>query len=313
MIDRWMQAGVVLALAASMAACAAPGRMMRGYAEAEPSELELLDEGGPYANAPGHLKGQVRFAFDGFGSLSTDGLKRGALPWKLLMATLALDRHERTGAPVSTSTAFVVMSEHGFLTPTRIVNWEGAQPRLDRPLGIVSGLAHRGFPSVELEIAAFGCATCHAGPLHGPDGLPTGDAWLGIPNASMDLSGFGRSIAASLQRQLPRPEALLEAVQTMYPEVSDRELSIMRRHVLPGVKAQLAIQIEKQGLDPSFEHGGPGLMNGVAGVQSALGILKPDARHTEVAWMSPPALMETTMRRSLLVDATYAVWMTSPR
>ena len=68
------------------------------------------------------------------------------------------------------------------------------------------------------------------------------------------------------------------------------------------IEAQLAAQ----GHAPSFEHGGPGLMNGVGGLRHNLGLLGPDARATEVAWMSPPALTATTMRKSLLVDATYA-------
>ena len=47
-------------------------------------------------------------------------------------------------------------------------------------------------------------------------------------------------------------------------------------------------------------------MNGIGGLRSFLGLLGPDALETERAWVSPPALSETTMRKSLLVDATYA-------
>ena len=82
------------------------------------------------------------------------------------------------------------MAEFGFVSPRRIANWVGPQPRLERPLGVVAGVARRGFPAVELEIANLGCATCHAAPLYGEDGRPTGDAWLGLPNASIDLSGY---------------------------------------------------------------------------------------------------------------------------
>ena len=96
---------ILLALTTLTTACAAPGRLMRGYAEADATEMELLETGAPFGEAPAYLRGQVRFAFDGFGSLSTDGLKRTAIPWKVLVAALALDRHERSGAPLSIGTA----------------------------------------------------------------------------------------------------------------------------------------------------------------------------------------------------------------
>lgn len=297
---------LLLALLLGMTGCALPGRFMRGYAEAEPSEMELLDDGGAYEDAPAHDRGQVRFVFDAFGSLSTDALRKSAIPWKLLVAALALDRQETDGAPLTLATGYAAFEEHGFVRPRRIANWEGPQPRLERPLGVVSGVAHRGFPSVELEIAALGCTTCHAGPVYGPDGRPTGDVWLGAPNASMDLSGFGRTVTEALERQLPRPDAVRDAVTRLFPDVTEDELSVLRKHVLPGALEELTAQIAERGHEPTFEHGGPGLMNGVAGLLSSMGMLGPEDAETQVAWMSPPDLSETTLRKSLLVDATYA-------
>jgi hypothetical protein len=297
---------LALALLLTTSACALPGRFMRGYAEAEPAETQLLEDGGAYHEAPPHLRGQVRFAFDAFGSLSTDALKQSAIPWKLLVAALALDRHERGGDPLTLTTGYATFQEHGFLRPRRIANWEGPQPELRRPLGVVAGTARRGLPSVELEIAALGCATCHSGPLYGPDGRPTGETWLGAPNASMDLSGFGRTVTRVLERQLARPDALLAALRQLYPQVTDEELSVLSEHVVPAAQEKITTQIADRGHEPTFEHGGPGLMNGVGGLLSSLGMLGHDERETQVAWMSPPNLAETTMRKSLLVDATYA-------
>jgi mono/diheme cytochrome c family protein len=297
---------LLVVLLVTVSGCATPGRFMRGYAEAEPTEMELLETGGAFADAPPHLQGQVRFAFDAFGSLSTDALKGSAFPWKLLVAAIALDRHETTGAPISLNTAYAVFEEFGFLRPRRIANWHGPQPRLQRPLGIVSGLAHRGFPAVELEIGAFGCAMCHGGPLYGADGRPTGDAWLGLPNTSIDLSAFGSAASLALERQLPHEAALLEATVTIFPQVSDDELSVLRKHVIPAAFERFT----KSGADgdgtPRFDHGGPGLMNGAAVARKSLGRLEHDAWTTEIAWTSPPDLSETTLRKSLLVDAMYA-------
>ena len=310
MTDRWNDpacaSSLLVVLVVATSGCATPGRMLRGYAEAEPTELALLETGGAFADAPPHLRGQVRFAFDAFGSLSTDALKEGALPWKLVVAVLALDRHEATGAPISLNTAYGVFEEFGFLRPRRIANWHGPQPRLERPLGIVSGIARRGFPSVELEISAFGCAMCHGGALYGADGRPTGDAWLGLPNTSLDLSAFGSAVSLALERQLPREDALLEATVTIFPRVSDNELSVLRKHVIPAAREKLIPSVEDGDGAPSFEHGGPGLMNGVAVARRSLGRLEHDALTTEVAWTSPPDLSETTMRKALLIDAMYA-------
>ena len=260
---------LILALLVAAPGCAAPGRLMRGYAEAEPTEMALLETGGAFADAPAHLQGQVRFAFDAFGSLSTDALKRSAIPWKLAVAAVALDRHEMSGAPLSRGTAYAVFEEYGLLRPRRIANWEGPQPLMERPLGVVSGMAHRGFPSVELEIAALGCATCHAGPLYGADGRPTGDAWLGLPNTSIDGSALRNTLSLALERQLPRDDALLEAVATIFPDVTDDELSVLRKHVIPGALEKLTTQIADESHAPRFENGGPGLMNAVATLRNS--------------------------------------------
>jgi mono/diheme cytochrome c family protein len=297
---------LAVALVLATSACALPGRFIRGFAEAAPAETELLETGGAYQHAPAHLRGQVRFAFDAFGSLSTDALNGSAIPWKLLVAALALDRHELLGEPLTLASGYASFQEHGFLRPARIANWDGPQPELRRPLGVVAGVARRGLPSVELEIAALGCATCHSGPLYGPDGSPTGDTWLGAPNASMDLSGFGRTVTRALERRLACPDALMAAVTQLYPHVTDDELSVLRKHVVPAALEKIRTQIAARGYEPTFEHGGPGLMNGVGGLLSSLGALGPDEGETQVAWMSPPNLAETTMRKSLLVDATYA-------
>lgn len=303
--DRARLATLSFVLLVTASGCATPGRLLRGYAEAEPSEMELLEPGGAFGDAPAHIQGQVRFAFDGFGTLSTDALKRSALPFKLVVAAAALDRQDTHGDPLTLNTAYKVFGESGFLRPRRIANWEGPQPRMERPLGVVSGIAKRGFPSVELEIAALGCSTCHAGALYGADGRPTGDAWLGLPNTSMDLSGLDRTLSLAIERQLPRRDALLAAVVEIFPSVSDDELSVLRDHVIPGALERLTAQIAVHGREPAYEHGGPGLINGIAAVQSNFGLLGPHARATEVGWVNPPDLSETTMRKSLLVDGVY--------
>jgi mono/diheme cytochrome c family protein len=294
----------VLVLAST--GCSWPGRALRGFAKAEPTGLEALEEGGAFHEAPRALRGQVRFVFDGFGSLTTDELDNYAMPWKLTSAALVRARHERTGDPLSRSTLAAAMAERGFVSPRRIANWVGPQPRLERPLGVVAGLASRSFPGIEVEVANLGCATCHAAPLYGRDGLPTGDAWLGLPNASIDLSAYADDALAALTRELERPDTLLATVLALYPETSEREIATLRKHVIPGARKQLAERTERYGGLLPFENGGPGLMNGVGSLRFLVGAVSHDVRQVEIAWASAPELSGTTLRRALLVDGVYA-------
>lgn len=290
----------------SATACAWPGRALRGYATAEADGLESLEEGGAFHDAPASARGQVRFLYDDFGSLSTDELDTYAIPWKLASSALVRARHHSLGVPIDQRSLRAAMAEFGFISPRRIANWTGPQPRLDRPMGIISGSARRGFPAVDIEIANIGCATCHAGPLYGPDGLPTREAWLGSPNASIDLSAYADAVLAALLRELARPDTLLAAVALLYPEVSARELSTLRKHVIPGARARLEERVARYGGIVPFENGGPGLMNGVGSLRFVIGALHGDARGLEMAWSSPPDLNGTTLRRALLIDGVYA-------
>jgi mono/diheme cytochrome c family protein len=293
-------------LVGAMSGCGWPGRALRGYARAEANGVAALDRGGAFEHAPPELRGQVRFVFDDFGSLNTDELDTYAVPWKLATASLVRSRHDSTGAPVSDGTLRAVLAEYGLLTPRRIANWTGPQPRLDRPLGVVVGRARRAFPAVEIEIANLGCATCHAGALHGADGLPTGEAWLGLPNTSLDLSAYVDAVLAALTRELERPDTLLATVARLYPGASERELSTLENHVIPSARERLAARAERYGGLLPFENGGPGLLNGVGSLRFVVGVVHADARSTELAWTSPPDLNGTTLRRSLLVDGVYA-------
>jgi mono/diheme cytochrome c family protein len=297
---------VIIAVLIGASACSLPGRFMRGYATAEASGTDVLDRGGIMEEATEPHRGQVRFVFDDFGSLTTDELESYAIPWKLAATSLALGREEAGRGELSQSRMRAVLREYGFLTPTRIANWAGPQPHLDRPLGLVGGTARRGFPGVEIEIANVGCATCHAGPVYGADGRPTGEAWLGLPNPSVDLTSYVADVTTSLARDLDRPDVLLEAVTRAFPETSARELSTLRKHVIPRAREQLAERMSQYGGLLPFDNGGAGLMNGVGSIRFLIGLIHQDVRSTEVAYTSPPDLTGTTLRRTLLIDGVYA-------
>jgi mono/diheme cytochrome c family protein len=296
--------GAVVVLATATTACAAPGRLLRGYAEAEPDGMELLE--GPYAHAPDSIRGQVRFVFDDFGSLTTDGLRTYGIPWTLAAAAVVLDRERHQGAPRTVETLNRALEEYGFLRPTEIANWVGPQPDLDRPLGLLAGTARRGFPAVEIEIGNLGCATCHAGPLYGPDGRPTGKAWLGSPNASIDVTAYAADVFQALRAGLEAPDELLAAVEDLYPAVRASEISTLRKHVVPGAREELARRDEEYGGLVPFRNGGPGLNNGAGSLRFLHGGDETSELHRSASWASAPDLVGTTLRRSVLVDGIYA-------
>jgi mono/diheme cytochrome c family protein len=300
-----MRRALLLGLALAVSGCSLPGRFMRGYAEADPEGMELLDEGGPFERAPAALRGQVRFVFDDFGSLSTDVLETYGVPWKLVVASVVLHRVRQQGAAHSPTTFYSMVEEYGFLRPTRIANWEGPQPRLDRPLGLIGGIASRGFPAVEIEIGNLGCAACHAAPLYGADGRPTGEAWLGLPNASIDVTGYADEVFAALRAELETPDTLLAEVRRLFPAVSDREISTLRKHVIPGAREELASRAEAYGGLVPFRNGGPGLNNGAGSLQFLFRAQDSDVLHRSAAWASAPELSGTSLRRAVLVDGVY--------
>jgi hypothetical protein len=286
-------------------ACAVPGRMLRGYAEAEPDGMQLLEDGGVFAHASAALRGQVRFVFDDFGSLDTDILETYGVPLKLTAASVVLDRERSQGRQRSLETFGSMLEEYGFLRPSRIANWTGPQPRLDRALGLISGTAKRGFPAVEVEIGNLGCAACHAGPVFGPDGRPTGEAWLGLPNPSIDVTAYANEVFHAMRRGLEAPDTLLAVVATIFPDVSDREMGTLRRHVIPGAREELEKRaVEYGGLLP-FHNGGPGLNNGVGSLRFLAGD-DVAGLHLDASWASAPELSGTGLRRSVLIDGVYA-------
>ena len=297
---------LITLLVMALSGCHLPGRVMRGYAEADPEGMELLSEHGAFATAPSNLRGQVRFLFDDFGSLDTDNLHRYGSPSRLVAAALVRDRHRSQVAAINRRTLDRVCAEYGFIRPTSVANWTGPQPRFERPMGMLGGIAKRRFPAVEIEVGNLGCATCHAGPLFGADGRPTGEVWLGLPNASIDLSAYADAAFVALKRELGTPDSLIASIAVLFPEVSELELSTLRKFASSSAVEQLAFRDEVYGGLLPFENGGPGLTNGVASLRFTTGELRGDSRADQVAWTSPPDLAGTTMRRSLSIDGVYA-------
>lgn len=292
--ERTARALLSIALLCLLAACS----FLRGYAEGR-SEAMLHYESQDLSPA---VRGGARLAFDDFGGLNTDTLESNALPWKITSTALVLARYPNS--PPTQEDLRGILMEFGFLFPERIDNWPlEQQPRFEKPLGIVSGMIRRGLPKIELEASNTGCAACHAGVTYSADGMPTHRAWLGLPNTSMNVDGFGMAVYQALKIARRNREALFVGLVQLYPDTSEAEKRTIRRFVWPRVVRRVDA-LERSGDRPiPFENGGPGVTNGVAALKMQLGVLAPDT--PSVAFVSIPDLGQRRFRSSLLADGVY--------
>ena len=285
-----------LLLLATLLLCGCSGKG-RSAAMLEAEEMEL---------SPAAM-GMVRFALDDFGGLSSATLETNALPYRLVVAALVLEEEARTGAPMQRTDLPRIFRRHGFLYPDRIANWRGAaRPASDAPLGLVTGMVKGPTPFVRIEAAALGCASCHAGTLYDAAGRPTGEAWLGLPNTSLDVDAYVWAVYRGLQRAARDPGALARRAAEIFPEMSGRERMTLRRILLPRVRARMAELERTIGAPTPFSNGGAGRTNGVAALKRQLGLLAADRTHPEAGFTSIPELGSRQLRSSLLYDGTFA-------
>ncbi len=296
-----------LLVSLSLGGCAWPGRLARGYAEGRPSELSHLLASNAALTGDPVVLGMARFVFDDMGGLSTDGLDTYTLPWKVVAAALVLRAHDTEQRPLHPRTLDEVLSGLGFITPSRVVNWRGSEPSFNNPIGLLTTTLSRGFPRVELEAASVGCAGCHAGVLYDPRGNPTREVWLGAPNTSINLERYIALVFEALSHFQNQEDRFWDTLDVLYPALSDRERSTIRKHVLPRIRDRFEGEWAGRTSAVPFANGSAGLTNGVGSLKHILGLLGDDVRATEVAFTSIPDLGGTGLRSSLLYDGTYGL------
>jgi mono/diheme cytochrome c family protein len=202
----------------------------------------------------------------------------------------------------------------GFLTPERIANWTGAPPpdAGGRPLGMIVGGVHGPLPGVRIRAATLGCAACHAGTTYDAAGMPTGEAWLGLPNTSLDVEAYTRAVYAALRAGSRDTDALADRVEALFPEMGRAERFTLRRLLLPRVKTRIGELAAGIDAPVQVPGGGPGRTNGVGALKVQLGLLAADRMHPETGFTSIPDLAGRRLRSSLLYDGTFAPPGTAP-
>lgn len=294
---------LALALVAATASSCSWG-LFRGYAEGRPDALR-----GSLSTASTPVRGMVRFALDDLGTMNTDALETHALPWKVTVAALILERRAR-GEKIALEPGAVhpILEEFGFVVADTLLNWEGAPypDGPDGPVGVLRGTVRRGFPRVEMEVASLGCAACHAGVTYDAGGRPRRDVWLGLPNTSLDLGAYTDALYRAFSRAASEPAAVLAAMDTLYPAMSPAERSTLEDHVLPGLAAEVPALGRRFGTLTPFHAGPPGAPNAVGSLKRMLGMLEHE-RDDELSLAQTPDLADRVLRTSLTVDGVYHI------
>ena len=244
-------------------------------------------------------EGALRFVYDDLGGLSTHTLQTFALPYKLTTTALAMYRQVTPEPGVSKT----ILEQYGLYIPDKIVNWPNANaPTIERPLGLVHGQVTLAFPKIDVDAVNNGCATCHGGHLYDAQGLPTKDAWLGLPNTSFDGEAYNRDLFSALTLILETPfDQVIQSIKKIYPNVSESEIASIKNVVLPAVKRRS----KNVSSFVEFDLGAPGITNGAAAAKLYLDPATV-SHEKDTAFTAVPNILGVGLRSSFLYDGLYA-------
>ena len=250
--------------------------------------------------------GMLRLMFDDLGGLRMDA---SALPWKVMVAAMAIDRSSATHTPVSMNEVRAAFTEFGFLFPDSVANAPMHSPsRIDgHPVGIVTGFANYRLPRLRLEIANISCGACHVGVTYDSLGRPTRVAWAGMPNTSIDIDAWSKSAYRGLKLARGRPELLLATIDTLFPDIDRTERQTIKKFVLPVLDRRIAEMIAGIDAPIPYTSGGPGQGNPIASMRFHLGLIPADSFSHATGFSSIPDLSNRHLRNLLLYDGGYVI------
>ena len=290
---------ILLAMGVSVSGCA----FLRGYAEGQSDTMASIEKRPPAEST----LAAAQFLFEDFGSLNTDTLNTNAIPWKVAVAAVLVEKLGDTSS-ASIEDFNNILKQFGFIFPDNIVTYQGtlAIPIPKSPIGMIKGTIARSIPTVKLEVSNLGCASCHAGRLYDKQGMPTNTLYPGLPNTSLNLDEYIQTVYTSMKNVLRRPDAVVAMMKRVFPDITKDELTTIEKYVFPKVKARYK-ELEA-GIDAPlpFQNGGPGITNGVGALKLRLGIVSMDKKAGEYGYTSIPDLGGTLFRSSLLYDGVYS-------
>jgi hypothetical protein len=249
--------------------------------------------------------GMARLVFDEFGALDNHTITTNAMPYKVVVTAMVMERASREGSPIAPIDTATFFKRYGWIMPERVENWPGASPRFDKPIGMVSGEFRNAVARVRLEVSNIGCAACHSAMTYDAEGNPTGRVWAGAGNSSRNFDDYLNDILAALRFASKHPDEFLATIPKVFPEVHSDEIRTITRNVFPEIRKQLVEAGSVETLLP-FSNGGPGLTNGVAALKYQLDRKGRLLEKEETGYVSIPDLHGRQLRSSYLADGVYA-------
>ena len=250
------------------------------------------------------------FAFSDLGGISRATLETNALPYRVVATALLLEAERVEGRPYSAADFPSVFRRFGFLPSPRIANWPPglASPPLERPLGMVGRTLSGPLPFIRIQAVTLGCASCHAGPTYDAQGIPNpGEAWLGLPNTSLDLEAYTQTVYRGLKLAAGDPDRFRARVEATFPDMGYSERLTLRTVLMPRLATRMR-ELAKAGDAPvPFSSGGAGRTNGAAALRHRFGLaVARDSSVESTGFTSIPDLAGRGLRSSLLYDGVYA-------
>lgn len=290
----------LLAILFTLAGCLAkddPSRELVEYQTANPAVASMS---------------QVRFVSDSLGSLSLGGLmSTNILPLKIYGTALLMMDQTETGAPLRGDRLPQVMRKFGFLTPDKIENWRhdwAPEPKINTNLGFLHADLERTIlgKKYKVEVANITCAACHSGTTYDANGNPTGRAWLGSPNSSLNFDGFLNSIYLGLKEGLKDQKAFMAKIREAYPDMDPLEARTIEKELLPTAAKEMK-KLAKMDRVLPFPNGGPGITNGVGAFKRDAKLLSDPNTYNphEVGFVSIPDISYRGFRSNLTYDGAY--------
>lgn len=255
--------------------------------------------------------GLLRLMFDDLGGLRIANDRGSALPWKVLVAGIALDRSAMRRTPLSMEEVKAAFTEFGFLYADSVDN--APQPMhsprrvAGHPIGFVTGTAEYRFPRLRVEIANVTCGACHVGMMYDSLGRPTGGAWAGSANTSIDVGALSKAAYHGLKLAYGRPELLLATIDTLFPDIDPVERRTIEKYIVPAIDRR--VKELSAGVDAPipFNTGGAGQENAIASMRYQLGLIPTDSVWPATGYASIPDVSNRHMRNVLLYDAGYVI------
>lgn len=259
-------------------------------------------------------EGQVRFTMDSLGSLSAAGLfHQNIVPLKLYGTALLLVDRQKNGGELDGDRLPEVMERYGFLRPRRIENWRddlAPEPKIETNLGFVHATIDRTIINkrYRIEVANITCAACHSGVTYDAQGNPTGNAWLGQGNSSLNFDGWLGDIYKGLKLGMKDQALFMRQIREAYPRMDAAEDRTIEKELLPQVAKELR-RLAKMDRVLPFPNGGPGLTNGVGAFKRNAKLLKDAYSYDagEAGFVSIPTIADRGFRSSLTYDGVYGV------